>query len=328
MKALSFGLAFSLATSQLANAQIPASARVAILLFDGVQIIDFTGPYEIFGQAGFDVYSVSETGGSVETAMEMSVNVDYDFESAPDADILLIPGGDIDTAMTHPATLEFVRTRSASAKHVLSVCTGSFILAATGLLDGGAATTYHRSFESMASRFPRVEILRDRRWVDSGKLVTAAGLASGIDAALHIVAEVRGEEAARTVAMNLEYDWSADDREGFIRGLQADQHLRYPVDLAFPADTEARIVVSFGDERQWQQVVRLKSALEPGVYIEQLRERVAADPALRLLPSSGSRAIRWGYSDAAGDWELSLIAKDADESQTFELFSALERVRP
>ena len=83
----------------------------------------------------------------------------------------------------------------------MSVCTGAFILADAGLLDGGRATTFHNSFDYFAREFPEVTLLRDQRWVESGKLVTSAGLASGIDAALHVVATRLGERKARSVAL-------------------------------------------------------------------------------------------------------------------------------
>lgn len=299
--------------------------RAAILLFDGVQIIDFAGPYEVFGQAGFNVYTVSATGAGVTTAMDLEVNVDHSFETAPRADILLIPGGHIHDAMVDADTLEFVESMSASAEHVLSVCTGSFVLAATGLLDGKSATTFHRSFQAMSESFTEVEILRDRRWVDTGKLVTSAGLSSGIDAALHVVAQVRGEEAARTVAMNLEYDWSAGDRDGFIRGLQADRHIRYPSQM-FPAGTEVHPVTSFGDTRSWRSVFHIVGSLDSEAFVARLRELAAMDEGVRLSGAETSQSVAWRYENGSGAWQLRLTANDADADGGFELVVELSPI--
>lgn len=306
----SVALVIGLFGSHAVLAQRADAPRAAILLFDGAEIIDFAGPYEVFGQAGFDVYTVSADGGDIRTAMDLSVGVDHDFAGAPQADILLIPGGNVRNVADDPATLDFIRTQSASADHVLSVCTGSFVLAATGLLDGKTATTFHGSFDSMASAFPEIEIVRDRRWVDTGKLVTSAGLSSGIDAALHVVGEVRGVDIARAVAMNLEYDWSPGDREGFIRGLQADRHLRLPSG-ELPGGAQMHVMGGFGDEQNWQTMLHVTSPLSPNAFIEQLRTVVAGDESLRLVDTDPD-TVAWQHTNEDGRWQLSLEAGDAD----------------
>jgi putative intracellular protease/amidase len=295
---------------QSAVAQHTDTPRAAILLFDGAEIIDFAGPYEVFGQAGFDVYTVSADGRDIVSAMDLSVGVDHDFTSAPQADILLIPGGNVRDVAGDAATLDFIRTQSALADHVLSVCTGSFVLAATGMLDGKTATTFHGSFDSMASAFPEIEIVRDRRWVDTGKLVTSAGLSSGIDAALHVVGEVRGVDIARAVAMNLEYDWSPSDREGFIRGLQADRHLRLPSG-ELPGDAQMHVMGGFGDDRRWQTMLHVVSALSPDAFMDQLRALVAGDEVLRPV-NTGPDTVAWQHTDEDGSWQLTLDVGGAD----------------
>lgn len=295
---------------QPAVAQRADKPRAAILLFDGAQIIDFAGPYEVFGQAGFDVYTVSADGGPITTAMDLAVNVDHDFATAPQADILLIPGGNVRAAAADAATLDFIRAQTAAADHVLSVCTGSFVLAATGMLDGKTATTFHGSFDAMARTFPQIEIVRDRRWVDTGKLVTSAGLSSGIDAALHVVAEVRGVDVARAVAMNLEYDWSPGERDGFIRGLQADRHLRLPAG-PLPDGAQIHTMGGFGNEQSWQALLHVVSPRAPHVFLEQLRELVARDDALRLV-DTGPDSVAWQHTDDDGRWELEVEAAGAD----------------
>jgi putative intracellular protease/amidase len=312
--AIVWSFAMQPAAGQPAAAQRSNPPHVAVLMFDGAQIIDFAGPYEVFGQAGFDVYTVTEDGAPVTAAMNLSVNVDHDFASAPQADVLLIPGGHIHDAMADPATLKFIRNKASSADHVLSVCTGSFVLAATGLLDGKTATTFHGSFDSMAREFPEIKIVRDRRWVDTGKLVTSAGLSSGIDAALHIVAEIRGVEAARTVAMNLEYEWAPGERDGFIRGLMADRHVRFPSNMTFPEGTQAHVVTSFGSEQDWRRELHVQSPLGPSELIAHLRDLAAGDDALRLEPDAGPHTVAWRHTDDAGQWRLTVSATSANRS--------------
>jgi putative intracellular protease/amidase len=282
-----------------------APTRVAILMFDGVEIIDFAGPYEVFGQAGFEVYTVSANGTRVTTAMNLKVDVDHSFANAPQADILLIPGGDVDRAERDVRTLEFLKKQAAEADQVLSVCTGSFVLAATGLLDGKVATTFHSAFEPFAKRYPAVEVVRDRRWADAGKVVTAAGLSSGIDAAIHVVAEVRGLDAARTVANTLEYDWTPGEREGYIRGLMADQHIRYPAEMTLPEGTQVHPLRSLGDQRQWSTLFHVVSPVDQQSFIKRLRELAERDEALEVAQTAPGTAS-WQHTDAAGKWRVTI----------------------
>lgn len=282
-----------------------ARTRVAVLMFDGVQIIDFAGPYEVFGQAGFEVYTVSAEGARVTTAMNLKVDVDHSFANAPQADILLIPGGDIHRAERDVRTLEFLKKQAAQADQILSVCTGSFVLAATGLLDGKVATTFHGAFESFGKRYPAVQVVRDRRWADAGKSVTAAGLSSGIDAAIHIVAEVRGLDAARTVANTLEYDWRPGERDGYIRGLMADQHIRYPAELTLPEGTHMHPVRSLGDQHQWSTLFHVESPVDQQSFIERVRKFAERDERLEVAQSTAD-VLSWQHSDAAGKWRVTI----------------------
>jgi putative intracellular protease/amidase len=155
----------------------PRDVTVAILMFDGVQIIDYAAPYEVFAQAGFTVYTVSKDGRPVKAAQGLKSDVDHSFATAPAARIVVVPGGSVHDAQRDAELIAWLRKQSASAEHVMSVCTGSFILGSAGLLDGHAATTFHAAFDEMQRQFPKTRILRDQRWVDAGKVVTSAGLA-------------------------------------------------------------------------------------------------------------------------------------------------------
>ncbi|MET0936653.1 MAG: DJ-1/PfpI family protein [Luteibacter sp.] len=226
--------------------------RVGIVMFDGVQIIDFAGPYEVFGNAGFGVVTVSPDGKPVTTAMGLKVMPDAGFDTAPPFDVLLIPGGDVADAQRDKRILDFVRQRSIPAKQVLSVCTGAFILGATGLLDGDKATTFTPRIDELAKTFPKIEVIRDVRWADNGKLVTSAGLSSGIDAALHVVAKFRGTDEARTVALRLEYDWKPEG--GFVRSRLADRYLtkqKIQAGVDWPKDAKFDEYVAAGDSDRW-----------------------------------------------------------------------------
>lgn len=303
-----------------------ADTRVAILMFDGVQIIDFAAPYEVFGQAGFEVYTVSKDGKAVTTAMNLGVNVDHDFDTAPQADIVLVPGGHVHAVMEDEATLAWIRARTESAEQVLSICTGSYILANTGLLDGKQATTFHKAFDGMAEQFPEVTIVRDQRWVDTGKLVTSAGLASGIDAALHVVAEVLGEMRARSVALHLEYDWSPD--RGFVRGKLADQRTRMPEeDMQFPEDTVIDREYAVGDEKYWEEQYRISSSWPAVQLLDHMRERAERDQALEVLPRSDRQQLAWRYTSRhGGQWRVNFDVIKTLDNGDYLIASKLMRL--
>lgn len=160
--------------------------KVAILMFDEVQIIDFAAPYEVFGQAKFEVFTVSKNGKPVTTAMGLSVNPHYSFANMPEADAILVPGGDTGKVMHDQQVLSWLKTQQVKVGHILSVCTGAHILAEAGLLDGKAATTFHRALDNFEKDYPAIAVKRQQRFVDNGQIVTSAGLSSGIDASLHL----------------------------------------------------------------------------------------------------------------------------------------------
>jgi putative intracellular protease/amidase len=309
-----------------ANAPDAPKTRVAVLMFDGVEIIDFAGPYEVFGQAGFDVHTVSRDGKAVKTAMNLNVNVDYSFDNSPPADIVLIPGGDVEEAAKDAPTLAWIRKNSAPATQVMSVCTGSDILAGTGLLDGQSATTFHQHFDHMAKAYPKVTVVRDQRWVQAGKLVTSAGLASGIDAALHVVANLRGEKAARSVAMHLEYQWSPE--VGFVRGLMADQFLRMPEKpLQFGDGTTIRQLTSVGDMKNWETQFRVESPMDPAAFIDHVRVLAKDDKALQIVPLSDPTGLAWQYTaERGGQWRVTLNAQARQSDGSYQVVAKVTKL--
>lgn len=303
-----------------------AEVRVLILLFDGVQIIDFAAPYEVFGQAKFAVQTVSPDGQPVQTAMGLHVQADHSLAEAPTADIVVVPGGDVEAASKDERILDWLRARAPSTRQLMSVCTGSDILARTGLLDGHRATTFHKHFEHFEAQFPAVELARDQRWVDAGNIVTSAGLASGIDTALHVVSRLRGEATARRVALHLEYDWSPTG--GFVRGLLADQYIRLPdPPIAWPEHTKFTEIASAGDRTEWSQTFSVKSELKPADLLALVARHVQADADLELLPASDPQRIAWRYASARGGrWRVRLTTAAAAAAPTYQLELQVSRL--
>lgn len=185
---------------------------VAILVFNGVEIIDFAGPWEVFGAAGFEVHTVAPGPDPIKTVFGEKVVPDYTIENSPKADIVLIPGGSIAAAIKDPKVIEWIQTRSKEARHVMSVCNGAFLLAKAGLLDGLSATTVRGGLAQLSKFAPRTKVVHNQRYVDNGKFITTAGLSAGIDGALHLVAKTLGKDFAQAVAHGLEYRWDGEPK--------------------------------------------------------------------------------------------------------------------
>jgi putative intracellular protease/amidase/YHS domain-containing protein len=185
------------------------SIPVAFLISEGAVIIDFTGPWEVFQDVmvpersdhPFRLYTVSESTSPVRASGGMKIVPDYTFENAPVPKVIVIP------AQSDPseATLDWIRKSTRAADVTMSVCTGAFLLAKTGLLSGKGATTYHGAFVRFANEFPDIQLKRGARFVEDGNLATAGGLSSGIDLALRVVERYFGREVAKKTAYNMEY---------------------------------------------------------------------------------------------------------------------------
>jgi transcriptional regulator GlxA family with amidase domain len=191
---------------------------VGILIFDEVEVLDFCGPFEVFSVAGrrdrrdlFRVVTMGETRSPVRARGGLSINPDHTLNDAPPLNILVVPGGyGTRREMTNPSITRWLAERAAQVELVLSVCTGALLLGKAGLLDGRDVTTHHGAFDLLRDVAPRARVHEDRRILDNGRLVIAAGVASGIDAALYIVGRLHGWEVASETARYMEYDWDAD----------------------------------------------------------------------------------------------------------------------
>ena len=300
--------------------QSKPEVKVGIVLFDGVQIIDFAGPYEVYGAAGFGVVTISRDGKPVTTAMGLSVTPDHDFATAPAFDVLLVPGGDVDDAQKDATLLDFIRARAAKARHVLSVCTGAHILGASGLLDGLPATTFHRALDTLASQYPKVEVVRDVRWTDNGKIITSAGLSSGIDAALHTVARLRGVDAARSTALHLEYDWKPEG--GFVRTRMADRYMPTLREVAFPEGTNFNRTLSLGDEKSWRIRYEVTSPADQDTLMQLIANGVQAGGNWIRMPGAG--AYRWQTTMENRHIALTFKPHPSDLADNFALEVAID----
>ncbi|HEV7683546.1 MAG TPA: DJ-1/PfpI family protein [Pyrinomonadaceae bacterium] len=234
--------------------------NLAIFIFDGVQIIDYTGPFEVLGQARdngtklFNVYTVAEKPGPITTNMGMTVVPKYSFADMPKTDVLVLPGGNTQPGLDNPKVIKWVQDTAGNAEFVMSVCNGAFYLGKAGLLDGLSATTYYGLIDELKEVAPKAHVVTDQRFVDNGKIITTAGLSSGIDGALHLIEKIVGRGRAQEVALNLEYNWQPD--VAYARASLADMHLLRVIGregFKFPEGTGLTVLGQRGGKDNWER---------------------------------------------------------------------------
>jgi transcriptional regulator GlxA family with amidase domain len=188
--------------------------RIAVALFDGAEELDFAGPWEVLAawatqwpDDGVEVFTVASTSDPVACAKGLRVLADHTWEDAPGFDVLVYPGGiGSRRELADPVALERLRGLREDGTLMTSVCTGALVYAAAGLLRDRPATTWWGALDTLVELDPTIEVRPDDRLVDSGEVVTAAGVSAGIDMALHLVARLHSPERAREVRRYIQYD--------------------------------------------------------------------------------------------------------------------------
>jgi transcriptional regulator GlxA family with amidase domain len=190
-----------------------AQKTVGVLLFPDFELLDVFGPLEAFGHAKdwFRIVMVAETPGPVTSAQGPRAVADHGLEDCPPLDILLVPGGmgtrrEVDNA----ALIAWIARRARHAETTTSVCTGAALLARAGVLDGRRATSNKRAFAWVTEQGPKVDWVRQARWVDDGPVITSSGVSAGIDMALHLIGRIAGGALRDEIAIRMEYQWQDD----------------------------------------------------------------------------------------------------------------------
>ena len=193
-----------------------ASARrhIGLFLFDGVEELDAVGPWEVLAywtrqhpEDGWSITCLSSDGADVIGAKNLVLGVHHSLDEAPTLDVLIHPGGHgTRRLLRDPEHLDWIRKQRAAVPLMASVCTGSLVYAAAGLLTGRPATTHWASLNLLSEIDPTIKTDVNARFVDDGDLVTSAGVSAGIDMALHLVARLAGVERAREVRRGIQYD--------------------------------------------------------------------------------------------------------------------------
>ncbi|MFF4428711.1 GlxA family transcriptional regulator [Streptomyces sp. NPDC001513] len=295
-----------------------SSRNVLVVLYDGVQSLDVTGPVEVFaavarfpGLAGYRIATASPGGAPVRTSSGLTLVPDGDLESArPGAGTtLLVPGGRY-TADFEPRLTDWLRAHGGGAERLVSVCTGGLLLAEAGLLDGRRATTHWYACEQMARDYPAVAVDPDPIYVRDGPVATSAGVTAGIDLALALVEEDHGKDVALAIARHLVvFLHRPGNQAQFSAQLAAQTARREPLrdvqqwitehpdgDLSVEA-LAARARLS---PRHFARAFQTETGVTPGRYVE----RVRVEHARRLLEEGSSgiaqvaRACGYGTPEA------------------------------
>lgn len=316
------------------GAGVPA---VAMLLYPGVEIIDIAGPWEAFGTAGILVHTVAEKPDPLTLVFNQKVVPDFTFDTAPHADILLVPGGGYGQATENPRLIAWVQSKANEVSHVMSICTGAFILGKAGLLSGQTATATYGMVDDLLA-FPSVKVVHNQRFVDNGKIITTGGLTSGIDGALHLISRLLGVGAAQSSALEMEYDWTPNAQ--FVRSTLADRFL--PDGLVFGKariqGATATLISTEGSTDHWQAKILVSEPRTESEIVDVLRKRIAANAGRDVQSMTGGPATRartvtfqssrtnpnqlgWTFADEDGHaWRgVGLVERDSSKPDQFQV---------
>lgn len=193
---------------------------VGIYVFDEIEVLDLGGPFEVFSVSArvkarwepgspppFQVFTVARTQAPVTARGGLRVLPAHAFVDHPPIDLLVIPGGVVTAELKDPTVVAWIAQAANRAEVIAGVCTGAFLLAEAGLLDGKRATTHWEDVADLRAAYPRVLVEENARWIQDGKLFTSAGIAAGIDLALHLVARLESPTLAQATARQMDYPW-------------------------------------------------------------------------------------------------------------------------
>jgi len=187
--------------------------KFGVVLFPEFELLDVFGPVEMFANLTgmVDTVMVAENAGPVRSAQAVNVVADHGFADCPKLDYILVPGGmGTRTEIDNQAMLSFLRTRVAEAELAMTVCTGTALFAKAGVLDGHRATTNKMLFQWVADQGPKVEWVKQARWVEDGKFATSSGVSAGMDMALAVIERLYGKEMSKALEVGTEYDRHTD----------------------------------------------------------------------------------------------------------------------
>ena len=282
---------------------------VAIVLYDGVEVLDFAGPAEVFESAGhfgaaggdhanpaFRLFTVALTKDPILSQRFLHVVPDYSIDDAPHADIIVLPGGGTGAVTANPKFMEWARSAARESELTLTVCTGPFVLGKNGLLDGLDVTTWYDAVDRLQKEVPEARVHAGRRFIDSGQFVTTAGVSAGIDGSLHVVARLLGRNVADRTARYMEYRWTPEShlakQYSYLNpSLDDEGRRRQQAQIFLDEKDYERAVNAYreilagdpGDGASWLQLGRIHHETERYAEAVEAYRSAAAIPAVRAI---------------------------------------------
>lgn len=202
------------------SAPFRSTTRVGIFVFDEVEVLDFAGPFEVFSTAArvgrrlwperppaFALSLIADRPRSVSARGGFPVLAANGFEDHPALDLFIVPGGEVSRELERADVQAFIARTAQATPLTASVCTGAFLLAKAGLLDGRRVTTHWEDLEDLRRQFPALHVEAGEPWIDTGSLVTSAGISAGLDMSLHLVSRLTSLELAERTARQMDYAW-------------------------------------------------------------------------------------------------------------------------
>jgi putative intracellular protease/amidase len=303
--------------AQLRLAKTTQKFNVAIFVFPGVQVIDFAGPYEVFSESGMNVYTVGETVAPLHTAGGLTITPKYSFENAPKPDLVVLPGGGfykpgdkaVGDQMVNPLAMKWIKEMAKQAE-VMTVCNGAFLAAKAGLLANLPATTFYGYLDHLTEVSPTTTVVRDKKYVDNGRIITTAGLSSGIDGSLYVVSKLVGNGRAKFTALNMEYNWDPDSK--FARAMLPDMYI--PDELGTDLPEGSYLDEYYGNRDHWHMTVRIPAPQTPSQINEVVNTSLTKWGQWTKVEGSAATESRWTFTDRLGVKWLTTIKSESDGS--------------
>ncbi|NAX23134.1 DJ-1/PfpI family protein [Vibrio sp. V39_P1S14PM300] len=189
--------------------------NIGIYIYDDAEVLDFAGPFEVFSTArrlaqnDWQIFFIAQEDALVNARGGMMISPHYHFANHPPLDMLLVVGGLHQAQLDKPAVINWIRQQARQVSRIASVCTGAFLLAEAGILDGLSVTTHWEDQAALQARYPALSVLTDTRWVEQGDVMTSGGISAGIDMSLSLVALLAERTLAERTAVQMEYRWQA-----------------------------------------------------------------------------------------------------------------------
>ncbi len=192
--------------------------NIGIYIYENAEVLDFSGPFEVFATAArlsnsktpINVFLIGETGEAIAARGGYSINPKYSFIDHPPIDLLIVVGGVHTEEVKKEHVLNWISKTSLTAEIVASVCTGAFLLAEANILTHQKVTTHWEDIPCLEETYPDLTVIKNKRWVDEGNIITSGGISAGIDMSLYLVSKLFGAQLAIKTSKQMEFDWTYD----------------------------------------------------------------------------------------------------------------------